>query len=211
MSFSEFSEHWAGPHARIAKELPGLACYLQNHIKQVAGTGAEADEFQIDGIVELWFREPGAFSAASQSQLADRLVEDEQKFLSGLTGGAVVSEEPHEPWFHKLWILGQWREDQGGMEEPLRAWVNTACASIGGLLGTNVNILEPHGDLLTRELLRVDPKIPQIAIALGFSTSSDAESALATLHEELEQQDLMRDIRLLMGVEKIVVAPELSA
>lgn len=207
LSFTEFSEHWRDPHARIAKDLPGLACYLQNHLKPAAEPDADTDPFRIDGIVELWFTAPDVVSAAKDSHVAERLAIDEQLFLSGLTGGQVVSEDPHGPWPHKTWVLGRWSDGEPN-EDAVRRWAESLVPGLSGLLGTNFNRLESGQELLTREALRQEPRIPEVAVAFGFSTEDEAQYALQQVERNQERCEVLENIRLYRGSEIVIVAPE---
>lgn len=207
LSFDEFSEHWRDPHARIAMDLPGLACYLQNHLQPAADPDDVTDAFRIDGIVELWFTAPDVVSAARDSKVAERLAVDERLFLSGLTGGQVASEDPHEPWPHKLWVLGRWIDGEPN-EDAMRRWADSLVPGLPGLLGTNFNRLESGQELLTREALRQEPRIPEVAVAFGFLTEDEAQYALQQVARDLERCEVLENIRLYRGSEIVIVAPE---
>lgn len=80
-----FSEHWAGPHALIARRYPGLLKYVQNHVEQRLDP-APVDSFQCHGMAELWFADRAAIATAQGSSTAQALIEDEPRFLDGVTG-----------------------------------------------------------------------------------------------------------------------------
>ena len=96
--------------------LPGVTDYRQNHVLESA-PGLGAGLYRVDGIVELWFAADDVVHAGFDSDVADRLILDEQEFLSGLTGGPVTAGAPHAPWPFKLWVLARWRD---GTENGLR-------------------------------------------------------------------------------------------
>lgn len=80
-----FRAHWAGPHAVIAKNYPGLLKYTQNHVVQRLDAAAQ-DAYATDGMAELWFPDGDALKAASASGVTSQLIEDEPRFLDGVTG-----------------------------------------------------------------------------------------------------------------------------
>src|SRR4051812_46215206 len=87
LSFETFREYWAGPHAAIARTMPGIARYTQNRVAEQLWerhTGSMA--FECDGIVELEFRDEKAMAEANASDEARRLLpEDELRFLDAIT------------------------------------------------------------------------------------------------------------------------------
>jgi uncharacterized protein (TIGR02118 family) len=84
ISAEEFSAHWAGPHAAIARRFQALAKYTQNHVVERLD-GARADTYATDGIAELWFPSEESLKAALASPVIAQLTEDEPRFLSGVT------------------------------------------------------------------------------------------------------------------------------
>lgn len=56
----EFVAHWRGPHAAIARRLPGLRAYRINVLPEDNGLGW-------DGFAELWFDTETELEAALQS------------------------------------------------------------------------------------------------------------------------------------------------
>jgi uncharacterized protein (TIGR02118 family) len=75
MSKEAFAEHWLGPHAEIARRIPGLRGYVINliHDPEVAGW---------DGIAETWFdsREDALAGFASEP-IRSELAADRPLFL----------------------------------------------------------------------------------------------------------------------------------
>jgi|GEM_PF-2530098 len=81
---AEFRRHWAEPHAAIARGFDGLVKYNQNRVDAVCYRTSTA-RFEVDGIVELWFSSQAAVDANQTSATTLALIEDEPRFLSGLT------------------------------------------------------------------------------------------------------------------------------
>lgn len=200
LSRSQFSQHWSTDHAEIALDLPGLACYLQNHIISTRDLN-EATDWTVDGIVELWFQEQDVVSAASDSDVAARLAVDEQRFLSGLSGGPVSSEPPHHAWPYKVWLLARLAESTQSVEKIIESGLH-----LPGLRGTNINT-EAAGPRLVRSELRTMQRPPQMAIAWGFDAENDAEAAVQTLTYSLLRSGVLEQGQLCLAEEKVILAP----
>jgi uncharacterized protein (TIGR02118 family) len=79
-----FSAYWRTHHAAIARAMPGVRQYVQNHV--VASRGAAHPcPLACDGIVELWFDDLEAMARAFASEAGRALPADERRFLSGIT------------------------------------------------------------------------------------------------------------------------------
>lgn len=81
MTLDAFHAHWSGPHAALARHLPGLVWYVQNHVLRplISGPGPAK---KIEGIAETAFRDPGGIDKTIESwDRLDELREDEARFL----------------------------------------------------------------------------------------------------------------------------------
>lgn len=165
---SQFGTHWRTTHADIARGFPGLVCYLQNHVLERRQVGDGFASFAVEGVVELWFEDAQAAGVGFGSDLADRLIEDELRFLSGLTGSAVVPGPPTPPWPFKVWLLGASRS-----------------ATAVDAVGSAWNELEPGAPVLERETLDRMAELPAVAQCWGFETLEDARQAYLHLGAEL--------------------------
>lgn len=164
-SAAAFSAHWAGPHSAIARDLPGVAAYRQHHV--VVG---ERRIHGVDGIVELWFDSDADAAAGYGSAVADRLVDDEPRFLSALTGGPVdhAAERP-TPAVASVWLLA----DAEGASELTTL---TSHEALRAARTCERNTFATTGPLLVRDaLMRFDP-LPIHAVSYGFA---DVDTALA--------------------------------
>ena len=74
MPTEDFRRHWLEVHGPIAKRLPGLKHYVQNH--------PAGDDPPSDGIAELWFDTPADMQAAFTSDVAAEATQDAPNFLS---------------------------------------------------------------------------------------------------------------------------------
>lgn len=80
-----FMQHWVETHAPLARQVPGLRRYVQNHI---VGERRRADieetAVDVDGIAELWFDDQAALEAASRTPEMKALHADGALFIGRL-------------------------------------------------------------------------------------------------------------------------------
>lgn len=197
LSAAHFSAHWSTLHAAIAVNLPGIESYRQNHV-----VGRKESAYDIDGIVELWFANDDVVSAGIDSDVAEQLIEDEPRFLSGLVGGAVRSGAPTMPWPFKIWVLARWSgaEQLDGVEE----WATRLARNIGAA-GHAVNVTDETGPRLSREKLFVNPRPPQVAVAFGFGTDVDLAETLPVVSASVENVGALERVEVLFVDEVVIV------
>lgn len=183
----QFSAHWSTTHADIARDFPGLVAYLQNHVLEREQVNGGFASFAVDGIVELWFEDADAAGVGFGSELADQLIEDEKRFLSGLTGSAVAPGPPTPPWPFKVWLLGASR-----LTTPVDA------------VGSARNELEPGAPVLEREALAEMFELPAVAQCWGFETGEDALAALVHVRTAAERDSVTGRTLLLTEERRIV-------
>jgi uncharacterized protein (TIGR02118 family) len=63
LSRAEFSRYWREVHAPLAKQMPGLRRYIQNHSPTILSRG-----LAYDGVVEIWMDSEEAITAAFNSK-----------------------------------------------------------------------------------------------------------------------------------------------
>ena len=63
LSRAEFSRHWREIHAPLAKQMPGLRRYIQNHSPTILSRS-----LAYDGVVEIWMDTEEAITAAFNSK-----------------------------------------------------------------------------------------------------------------------------------------------
>lgn len=194
-----FRRHWTTTHADIARGLPGVCSYRQNHVQQVlVGPGI----YRVDGIVELWFTDDQAAGAGYASDVANRLIEDEPRFLSGLTGAPVVAPAPPPATIGKVWVLACC--DMQAEEATARDWVEATAAEVGAVYG-QANLLVEDAELLVREALRSEPEIPQFAGAFGFEGLAAVQAAGPRIAELVAACEWLRRIQVLIADEVVIV------
>ncbi|MFP3462810.1 EthD family reductase [Arthrobacter globiformis] len=205
MPREDFAVHWSTTHADIARDLPGVTAYRQNHVRPLASP-SQAGAYAVDGIVELWFGDESVVHAAFDSDVARRLAADEPNFLSGLTGGPVSADDPYQPSPHKLWLLARWCSDTSADHDAVTAWANLLAADWSAALNTSVNFLQPGARLLTRKVLRSESRIPQVAIAFGFAEGQAAADAAAAIADDFGQiHGVLDDIYVYLAEERVII------
>lgn len=197
VSLEQFRAHWSGAHAVIAIDLPGIASYRQNHIEHHG-----ASTYGFDGIVELWFANDQVVSAGLDSDVADRLVEDEPNFLSGLVGGAVASEGPTAHWPAKIWVLARWKDGERAAETQL--WMTRTVEGLRASGGA-LNVADEVGPQLTRAALDAHPQPPQLAVAFGFPSREAARLAMPQLGAAVASLNEVSDAEVLLTEELVIV------
>jgi uncharacterized protein (TIGR02118 family) len=189
-----FSRHWSTVHAEIAKDLPGVERYLQNHL-------AAGSDDELDGVVELWFADEDAAAAGFGSEVADRLKSDELNFLEGLTGCAYLADGPHEAWPHKVWVFAEFT----GLTDRATALEAIAerFSAVRGIRGHRIDEIDEASPRLVREALRVIPVLPRIAVSAGFA-ETDAADAFAAVAAEFLPAGLVAH-RVIRARELVIV------
>lgn len=76
LTHDQFVSHWTEVHAPLARAIPQLRRYVQNHLP--AGAAGE-----VDGIAELWFDSAADRDAFRASEAGQRWIADGANFLDG--------------------------------------------------------------------------------------------------------------------------------
>lgn len=158
----EFRRHWSIPHARIATGFTGLAHYFQNRVTSEIWTHGSTP-FQVDGIVELWFTSPEAVRQNAASDTTKALIEDEPRFLCGLTALAAGETDlaPGSDQAGKYMVLAQ-----SDAPERLR---DTLRAALGNV-PHHIDIVTPA---FVRDALRAEPLPPNLVLSLWLTESHE--------------------------------------
>lgn len=93
-SSERFRTYWREHHAQLARQLPGLAGYHQNHVTDSVQRGItyKRGTESVDGISQLWFGDGATMDAAFARELGRRLVADEDHFIGRLR---ILVAEPY--------------------------------------------------------------------------------------------------------------------
>jgi uncharacterized protein (TIGR02118 family) len=89
MSREEFRSYWKDTHAPVAKEMPGLKEYVQNH----ALVDAEGNEPPYDGFDELYFESQEAMEEAIATQEGQMTLNDLPNFCDMSKSLGIAVEE----------------------------------------------------------------------------------------------------------------------
>jgi uncharacterized protein (TIGR02118 family) len=116
LSVEQFLAHWQGPHAELAKELPGLRRYVQNPAHPSAY--AKGREPRFDGVAETWFDDAEATRMVGSSAAYAAILEDELRFMDVpprhvvlTTERTMVEGEPSGPDVVKQFSIVKRRPD----------------------------------------------------------------------------------------------------
>jgi uncharacterized protein (TIGR02118 family) len=88
-SREEFGAYWRGEHVAIARHVPGLRRYVQNHFLPESIQG----EPPCDGVAELWFDSAEAFQQALATPEGQATLADLPRFCDPARSMAVLAEE----------------------------------------------------------------------------------------------------------------------
>ena len=91
VDFGEFSKHWKDVHGPLARIVPRMRAYSQNHIRRTLASGEPFGFHRVDGISQLRFDSLADMAAAMESPEQHACIVDIQSFLSDAT--ILIQEE----------------------------------------------------------------------------------------------------------------------
>lgn len=86
LTHEEFADYWLEQHSPIAADLPGVKKYVTS-----LPTDPERSEY--DGVLELYFEDREALSAAFDSKAGEETMADAEEFLQPGAGPRAIVEE----------------------------------------------------------------------------------------------------------------------
>jgi hypothetical protein len=180
MSTSDFRGYWAGPHAKLALGMDGIAKYVHNRVDKTLWFSGDRPMFSVDGIVELYFSSDEAMARAQASAVGRRHIPaDEPHFLSGWTL-CVVDTEGGEPDSHGAKVIVPFL---AGRFEGRGRWVDDLS---GAAAGVNAQIaFNWTAASARREALWAEPTPPDGFAVFWFQSVPAA-------HEAFDQDGAMR-------------------
>lgn len=126
LTMQDFDAYWARQHAGLARTLPGLRGYHQNHVIEAAQRGIDfhRGSKDYDGFSQLWFDDMVAMVEAIESQSAG-LLADEQAFIGDLDlivtePFTVIPPDPQGPAVKRMSTLR--RRPDLSAQEFVREW-----------------------------------------------------------------------------------------
>jgi uncharacterized protein (TIGR02118 family) len=201
-----FRAHWSTTHADIARGLPGVTAYRQNHVLEPMLEPQIDGPYSVDGIVELWFADEEVVQAGFASEVADKLIIDEPRFLSGLTGGPVTAGSAQTHWPYKVWLLARWNSTAEPDLSAMERWARQQFEQYDGALGWGVNVLVPGAELLRRTALHSEAQIPEVAVAIGFADEVSARGAARGIEQHLVNvQEVLTKIHVYLAEEIVII------
>jgi len=96
VSFEAFDRHWLDVHGPLARAVPLLRAYTQNHVRARHVTSTSSAFHRTDGISQLWFDDVAAMTQAMASPEQEACVVDIKGFLDEVT---IVVQRPGT-WAH---------------------------------------------------------------------------------------------------------------
>lgn len=98
-SDERFAHHWLDDHGPLARKIPNLRAYRQNHVvdKRQLGISHQRGSWQFDGFSQLWFDDHQKMRLGMASEVAPKLVNDEGQFLGNMHIIAAESNTVIEP------------------------------------------------------------------------------------------------------------------
>ena len=117
LPLKDYDAHWSGPHAAIAKDLPGLIWYVQNHVVRCL-TSPQGRFGEAHGIAEVAFEDPEKLrgTVTGWSRVGE-LRADETAFLGDKF--TFVTEVPNNlPELHQRRIIAMLERPSDGSDGP---------------------------------------------------------------------------------------------
>lgn len=141
----DFDAHWSGRHAAIAKDLPGLIWYVQNHV--VMRLTPSANRFgEVHGIAEIAFEDPGKLrgTVTGWSRVGE-LRDDEAVFL-GDKFTFVTDVPASPPDLGQRRIIAMLERPADGAAGPGEAAIRSTAKAISAVCPAHVQMVADATD-----------------------------------------------------------------
>jgi uncharacterized protein (TIGR02118 family) len=153
-TMERFRAYWKNEHAQLARQLPGLLRYHQNHVIDTAqrGISHKRGPETLDGFSQLWFEDMAGMDRALSGALSQRLIDDENHFIGRLrivsAESNVVLEPPAPGQGIKRMSLLRRRSDVSAerFAHEWRAVHGPLVAALPGVLGYRQNLITRRED-----------------------------------------------------------------
>jgi uncharacterized protein (TIGR02118 family) len=153
VDFAEFSRHWKEVHGPLARIVPLMRAYSQNHIKRTLASGVQYGFHRVDGISQLRFETVADMAVGMDSPEQQACVVDIRGFLSGVT--ILIQEEGGLKQFGHATSNGRkfmyLVRGHGGALDRLEGALSEVLAAAGGSFRLN--------RIINRDF-RVDASVP---------------------------------------------------
>ncbi len=128
---AQFNEHWRKVHGELARHMPGVHRYLQNHIRERLFEVQPFPSHEVGGISQQWFDDIAAMERCERSPEYAAVKRDIPNFQGAITilvlEGQPVIDAPVPDGAAKLLVLSR-RRAQGDALAQLRATASRAQA-----------------------------------------------------------------------------------
>lgn len=187
LSDQQFRDHWINVHGALAKKLPGLGTYRQNHILERIHEADDSPVQAIDGISQLSFPSVAHMVTSDASPEYAACKEDIPKFQGGITILVIEADEvmPRQGTADApaklLWVST--RRD-GHRSEGLRErWLEAnrgAGRDVPGARRFVQNFVTDRGHAVKTAALSGDPDGAEAVSELWFDSAEDLHAAIAS-------------------------------
>ena len=186
-SEKDFFSYWRDNHGALARQLPGLRRYEQNHVIDRAqrGISHKRGPEQLDGFSMLWFDSEEAMRAAIATSAGQALVGDENHFIGDLRivtidQVEVIPPSPGRPLLKRMSLLR--RRSDVSLEKFTQEWrVKHArlVRAVSGVKGYRQNLITarqvPKGTSVGYDKLPIDG-----IVELWFDDMASLDATFAT-------------------------------
>ena len=199
----QFRHHWIHVHGALAKKLPGLGTYRQNHILERIHEAADSPVQAIDGISQLSFPSVAHMVTSDASEEYAACKDDIPKFQGGITILVIEADEimpgegAQDAPAKLLWVST--RRDGHRSEGLRQRWLETNRGAGRDVPGARRFVQNFVTDRAHPVAAGVPSGDPEGAEAVGELWFDDAEAARAALAGEAGRR-LIHDDALLAPV-----------
>jgi hypothetical protein len=166
----EYDAHWSGPHAAIAKDLPGLIWYVQNHVVRPL-TEPQGRFGELNGIAEVAFDDPDKVrgTVTGWSRVGE-LRDDERAFL-GDKFTFVTHLPPDIPDLCQRRIVAMLERPADGSPAPSEESLSHAAEAISAVSPCHLQMVAHEPDTPAAEL----EAQPHALLFVEMATGADAK------------------------------------
>ena len=184
---AEFRRHWADVHGALAKKLPGLGTYRQNHILERLYEAGDSPVQAIDGVSQLSFDTVADMVRSDASPEYAACKEDIPKFQGSITVLVLESDEiipasSDTPAPAKLlWVST--RRDGNASEGLRQRWLDanrSAARDVPGARRFVQNFVIDRGHAVKTAALSGDPSGAEAVSELWFDDAQQLKAAVAS-------------------------------
>lgn len=190
LTTADFQKYWREIHGPLGAKIPGLVGYVQNHVidsRQIA-IRFDRGSWNVDGFVELEFKDQDSFAEAQRSQELAAARLDEAAFIGAITimkceRRVIISRRANEPPVKRMSILA--RKAASSQAAFRREWLDVHpnyVSAIHDLAGYNQNVVVSQDPHPTSSSAGIDgiaemwfPDIGTIDRAFASSAGKDAQ------------------------------------